>query len=260
MERLRTEQPKGLTTAGLRKWGMFFLLAGMFGRGILQTRFLGISDLNNAQLLETLAQSDAAMMFATVSLVLQFVESCAAPIFCLLLAEGFANTSNKERYLLRVLGEAAISEIPFNFAMSARFFDLTSRNPAFGIAMSLLLLYLYHRFGEKNFTNTLLKIAFTLATFFWCAVLKIENSFLCLVVTLAFWCFRKKPMVRNLMAGVASILGSIFSLFNLAAPLAMVVIHFYNGEKGEENKLMSYLFYPLALTACGIVGFVAFGF
>jgi hypothetical protein len=260
MERLRTEQPKGLTTAGLRKWGMIFLLAGIFGRSILQTRFLGITDLNNAELLETLAASDAAMMFATFSLVLQFVESCAAPIFCLLLAEGFANTSNKDMYLLRVIGVAAISEIPFNFAMSARFIDMSSRNPAFGIAMSLLLLYLYDRFREKKFSNVLLKIAFTVATIFWCAVLKIENSILCLVVTLAFWCFRKKPMIRNLMAGVASMVGSIFSLFNLAAPMALVVIHFYNGEKGEENKLMCYLFYPLALIACGIVGFVAFGF
>ena len=260
MERLRTEQPKGLTTAGLRRWGMLFLLAGMFGRGILQTRFLGVSDLNNAELLETLAASDAAMMFATISLVLQFVESCAAPIFCLLLAEGFANTSDKDKYLLRVLGVAAISEIPFNFAMSAKFVDMSSRNPAFGIAMSLLLLYLYDRFSEKKVANVLLKVAFTLAAIFWCAVLKIENSIVCLVITLTFWIFRKKPMIRNLMAGIASMVGSIFSLFNLAAPLALVVIHFYNGEKGDENKLICYLFYPLALTACGIVGLVAFGF
>lgn len=260
MERLRTERPKGLTTAGLRKWGMFFLLAGIFGRGILQTRFLGITDLNNAELLETLTASDAAMMFATFSLVLQFVESCAAPIFCLLLAEGFANTSDKTKYLLRVAGVALISEIPFNYAMSAKFIDMGSRNPAFGIAMSLLLLYLYDYFAEKKATNVLLKAAFTLAALFWCAVLKIENSVVLLIVTLAFWCFRNKPMIRNLMAGIASMLGSMFSLFNMAAPLALVIIHFYNGEKGEENKLMSYLFYPLALTVCGIVGFVAFGF
>lgn len=260
MERLRTEQPKGLTAAGLRKWGMIFVLAGIFGRGILQTRFLGVSDLNNAELLETLTASDAAMMFATVSLVLQFVERCAVPIFSLLLAEDFANTSDKTKYLLRVAGVALISEIPFNYAMSAKFFDLGSRNPAFGLAMTLLLLYLYDYFAEKKFSNILLKIAFTLATVFWCAVLKIENGIVILIITLAFWFFRKKPMIRNLMAGAASIVGSMFSLFNLSAPLALVIIHFYNGEKGDEKKLVSYLFYPLALTVLGIAGFAAFGF
>lgn len=260
MERLRTERPKGLTTAGLRKWGIIFVLAGIFGRGILQARFLGVTDLNNAEILETLTASDAAMMFATVSLGLQFLERCAMPIFCLLLAEGFANTSDKTRYLLRVLGVAVISEIPFNYAMSVKFIDMGSRNPAFAMAMTLLLLYLYDYFADKKFTNTLLKAAFTVAAVFWCAVLRIENGFVCLIITLAFWFFRKKPMIRNLIGGLASLVGSMFSLFNMAAPMSLVIIHFYNGEKGDENKLMSYLFYPLALSACCLVGFVAFGF
>ena len=260
MERLRTERPRGLSVAGLRKWGMLFVILGIFGRSILQTRFLGMTDMNSQNLLEKLGSSDAAMMFATFSLVLQFVESCAMPIFCLLLAEGFANTSDKDKYLLRVLGLAAISEIPFNFAMSAKFIDMGSRNPAFGIAMSLVVLYLYDRYAENKLTNILLKVAFTVAALFWCMALRIENGLVCVIITLAFWAFRKKPMIRNLMAGAASMLGCFLSLYNLAAPLAMVIIHFYNGEKGEENRWISYLFYPLALTIFGIAGYVAFGF
>lgn len=260
MERLRTERPKGLTIAGLRKWGMLFVILGIFGRSILQTRFLGVTNLNSEELLDKLMASDAAMLFATFSLVLQFLESCALPIFCLLVAEGFANTSNKERYLLRVLGIAALSEIPFNFAMTGKLFVTSDRNPAFGIFMSLLLLYLYDRFGEKKFTNTLLKTAFTVAALFWCLVLRIENGFICVAITLTFWAFRNKPMIRNLMAGGVSMLGSVFSLYNLSAPLSLVIIHFYNGEKGEGNKLMNYLFYPVALTVFNIVGYIAFGF
>lgn len=260
MERLRTERPKGLTIAGLRKWGMLFVILGIFGRGILQARFLGVTDLNSEELLEKLASSDAAMMFATFSLVLQFLESCALPIFCLLLAEGFSNTSNKDNYLLRVLGIAALSEIPFNFAMTGKFFETGSRNPALGIAMSLVVLYLYDRYSEKSFVHVLMKIAFTIAGLFWCLALRIENGFLCVAVTLTFWAFRNKPMIRNLMAGGVSMLGCVFSLFNMSAPLSLVIIHFYNGEKGEENRLLSYLFYPLALTICGIAGFIAFGF
>ncbi len=260
MERLRTEQPKGLTREGLRKWGMVFVLLGIFGRAILQNRFLGTTDLNSEQLLESLSASPDAMLFATFALVMQFLESCAAPIFCLLLAEGFAYTSDKTKYLLRVVGVALLSEIPFNFAMGAKLLDMSSRNPVFGIALTLLLLYLYDYFREKKAVNVLLKVLFTLAAVFWCSVLKIENGICCLLITLAFWGFRKKPMIRNLMGGAAAMVCCIFSAFYLTAPMGIMVIHFYNGEKGEENRLFNYLFYPAVLTVAGIAGFLVFGF
>lgn len=260
MERLRTERPKGLTRVGLRKWGMLFILLGIFGRGILQTRFLNMANLNTDQLLEVLTAAPEAMFAATLSLVLQFVESCAMPIFCLLLAEGIAHTSHSGKYLLRVLGIALLSEIPYNFAMRARFIDMSTRNPAFGIAVSLILLYLYDYFKEKKFTNRVLKCIVTLAAFVWCAILKIEGGVCCLLITLAFWFFRKKPMIRNLAGGAAAMLGCLFSMFYLSAPMGIMVVHFYNGEKGEENRLLSYLFYPAALTLCGIIGYFVFGF
>jgi hypothetical protein len=260
MERLRTEQPKGLTRAGLRKWGMLFVLLGVFGRGILQFRFLNMANLTTEQLLEVLTSHPDAMIAATVSLVLQFMESCAMPVFCLLLAEGFAYTSHGGKYLLRVLGIALLSEIPYNFVMSGRFFDMSTRNPAFGIAVSLILLYLYDYFKEKKFTNLLLKILVTMAAFVWCGILKIEGGVCLLMITMAFWFFRKKPMIRNLAGGIASMIGCLFSMFYLAAPMGIMVVHFYNGEKGNENRLISYLFYPAALTLCGIIGYAAFGF
>lgn len=260
MERLRTERPRGLTRAGLRKWGMLFMLLGIFARGILQTRFLNMANLNTDQLLEILNTAPDAMFVATVSLVLQFVESCAMPIFCFLLAEGFTYTSHSGKYLLRVMGIALLSEIPYNYVMSGRFFDMSTRNPAFGIAVSLFLLYLYDYFKEKKIVNVLLKIVVTMAAFVWCGILKIEGGFCLVLITTAFWFFRKKPMIRNLVGGVASMVGCLFSMFYLSAPMGIMVVHFYNGEKGEENRLLSCLFYPAALTLCGVIGYFVFGF
>lgn len=260
MERLRTEQPKGLTRASLRKWGMLFVILGIFGRAILQTRFLGVATLTNDELLSALSEAPEAMLFATFALVLQFVECCAAPIFSFLLAEGFAHTSDKNKYLLRVVGVAILSEIPYNFAFGAKFFDMSSRNPAFGIAVALVVLYLYDYLKEKNLRNILMKLFVTVAAFVWCGMLGIEGGICSLVITLAFWSFRKKPMVRNLVAGAASMVGCLFSMFYMAAPMGMLVVHFYNGEKGEEKRLLSYLFYPAALTMIGIAGYIAFGF
>lgn len=260
MERLRTQRPKGLTRASLRKWGMLFLTLGIFGRGILQTRYLDMGNLNTEQLLQVLTSAPGAMTVATISLVLQFLESCAMPIFCLLLAEGFANTSNSGKYLLRVLGIALLSEMPYNFAMSAKILDLSTRNPAFGIALSLMLLYLYDFFKEKKPMNLLAKILVTAAAFVWCAMLKIEGGVCTLIITLAFWILRKKPMFRNLAGGTAAMLCCIFSMFYLATPMGVMVNHFYNGEKGQENRVFSYLFYPAVLALCGIIGYFVFGF
>lgn len=260
MERLRTEQPKGLTREGLRKWGMLFLALGVFGRGILQARFLGTSDMNNAQLLESLSEVPEAMLVATFAIVLQFVETCAAPIFCLLLAEGYANTANPVPYIARVAGVAVVSEIPYNYAMGAKFIDMSSRNPVFGLVICLVLLYLYGFFREKKLTNFLMKVLITLAAVVWCRMLCINDGICCVLMTVAFWGFRKKPVIRNLMAGGAAMVCCLFSLYYLAAPLAMLVVHFYNGEKGEGNRLVNYLFYPVILTVISIAGAIAFGF
>ncbi|MBR2422639.1 MAG: hypothetical protein IKB09_09890 [Oscillospiraceae bacterium] len=260
MERLRRERPKGMTRAGLRKWGMLFVILGIFGRGILQTRYLNMANLSTDQLLTLLTDMPDAMFVATLSLIMLLVESMAMPIFCLLLADGFMHTSHGGKYLLRVLGIALLSEIPYNFAMGAKFIDMSSRNPAFGIAVSLILLYLYDYTKEKKPVNLLLKLFVTLAAFVWCAILKIEGGVSILVITLAFWCFRKKPAIRNLAAAAASMFGCIFNIFYLTAPMGIMVAHMYNGQKGEEKRLVSYLFYPVALILCGIIGYYTFGF
>ena len=239
---------------------MLFVILGIFGHGILQTRYLNMANLSSDQLLKMLTEKPEAMFVTTVSLIMLFLESMAMPIFCLLLADGFSHTSHGGKYLLRVLGIALLSEIPYNFVMSAKFIDMGSRNPAFGIALSIVLLYLYDYTKEKKPVNLLLKVIVTFAAFFWCAILKVDGGVCALIITLAFWGFRKKPAIRNLAAAVAAMCGSIFSIFNLTAPMGIMVIHFYNGQKGEENRLLSYLFYPAALTLCGIIGYAAFGF
>lgn len=260
MERLRAQRPQGLSRVGMRKWGMLFVLLGIFGRGILQSRCLGIANMDNEQLLLELFERPEAFIYATIALALQFVECCGLPIFCMLLVDGFVHTSHSGRYMLRVLGVAVISEIPYNFAMSARFFDMSSRNPAFGIAVCIVLLYFYERFREKKAINILMKLLVTVAAFIWCGILKIEGGVCCLIITLAYWCFRSKPLFRNLAAGVAAMVSCLFSVFYLAAPMGILVVHLYNGEKGEENRLFNYLFYPASLTLCGIVGYLIFGF
>ena len=258
MERLQTERPKGLSRAGLRKWGMLFVLLGIFGRSILQVRYLGLLNLTSDQLLEAMNSGPEVVLMVTFAIVLQFLETCAIPIFCFLLADGFVHTSNPSRYLGRVAGVAVISELPYNYAMSGKFFDLSTRNPAFGLLVVLVVLYLYRQYSEKKVANLLIKAVVTLAAVIWCTMLRIEHGVPVVAVTLVFWVVRNKPNIRNLVGGAAAMACSLYSPFYMIAPMSVMVLHFYNGEKGEENRLVSYLFYPAALLLFGIAGAVAF--
>lgn len=258
MERLKTEQPKGLTAAGIRKWGMLFLIIGLFGRTILMNRYLGIGSMTSDELLAAMNSGSDVMIVVTIALITLFVEVLALPIFCLLLSEGMSHTASAPKYLGRILGVAVLSELPFNFAMTGKLLDFSSRNPVFGMAMAALLLYLYQLYGQNSMKNLLLKAAFTVACVFWIGVLRIENGLACLIVTLVFWAFRKKQNIRNLMAGIASMVCSLLSIFFMMAPMSMMVLHFYNGEKGEDNRMVSYLFYPAVLLILGLAGSFAF--
>ncbi len=259
MERLRAEQPKGLNRSSLRRWAMLFVALGVFGRSILQNRYIAITGMTTEALLAAMTGSSGVMTAVTISLILQFVECCAVPIFCLFAAEGMSHTTNAVKYLLRVFVVAVISEIPYNFAMSGNLLDVSSRNPVFGIMIALLLLYLYKYFQDRRVLYVLYKVAFTIAAFFWVAVLKIESGLPCLLLTLVFWFFRKKLMVRNLIAGCVAMFCSLYSVFYMAAPFGMILLHFYNGVKEEEeNRVVNYLFYPALLTLMGIAGHFAF--
>lgn len=258
MERLRNEEPRGLPRAGLRTWGMLFVILGIFGRAVLQTRYLGVINLTNDELLQAMSEGHDVMLVVTFALVLQFLETCATPIFALLLADGFSHTSDAVKYMTRVLGVAAVSEIPYNFAMSGKFLDFGSRNPVFGLLFALILLYLYQKFGEKKAINMMYKTVFTVAAIAWCGMLSIEHGIPCVILTATFWALRNKPNMRNLVAGGAAMFCSLFSIFYMVSPMSIMAIHFYNGEQGEENRLVNYLFYPAALIVCAVAGALFF--
>lgn len=249
MERLADTKPTGMNGNALRTWGLIFLAAGIFGRSVLQNQVLGIGQLSAQQLLEVMETNMAA---ATVALVLQAVETCAVPIFAFLLVEGFQHTSNFKNYLIRVILLALICELPYNLAIGGSLLDVSSRNPVLGLALGLILLNFYKRYSEKGMQNTFIKLVVTAAALIWTEMLQIEEGF-CLILLLAvLWAFRKNPLYRNIVGATAAILCTLVSPFYLAAPMGFLAMHFYNGEKGETSRVVSYLAYPALLLVIGI--------
>lgn len=250
----RKPEATGIAASTLHGWGMLFAALGIIGRGILQNRLLGLGETSAQALLEAMQSSGRTMAIATISLVLQAMETCAIPFFALLLVEGFRHTSDFRKYLLRVLGAAVLSEIPYNLAMSGKLLDMSSRNPVFGVALALIMLYFYGRFPGKSGKNLAIKIAVTFAALLWPVMLGVAFGSAVVLTAAVMWVFREKPLLRNIGGACAVIACALSSPFYLAAPMGVLGAHFYNGEKGEENRVVNYLAYPVLLLFAGVAG------
>lgn len=256
----RISQPKstGINASFLRVWGFLFVVLGTVGSSIIMNRFLHMGQVSNLELLEALQSSKQTMILATAALVLQAVESCAVPIFCFLLVEGVIHTSDFQKYFLRVLGLAVLSELPYNFAMSGKLLDTSGRNPVFAMVLCLILLYLFKRYEKRSFVNFLLKVAFTAAAIIWVSMLKIDEGGPCVLMTVVLWLCRNKKLYRNFIGSAAAACCCIFSPFYLASPMGFMAVYFYNGEKGSTSRVISYLTYPAVLLLVGLTARFAF--
>ncbi len=253
MENKDKERKGGLSGRALRIWGMLFLTLGMIGRGVLQTGLLGIGQVSDQQLLEAMQNSQGAMVIATASLILQAVETCAAPIFAFLLVEGFVHTSDWKRYLLRVAGVALLCEIPFNLISSGSLIAMNSRNPVFGLVLGLIMLCFYRRFSESTMQDRMIKVVVSLAGFLWAAMLGIESGICLVLIICILWAFRENPMIRNFAGAIAAVVCTAMSPFYMAAPMGFLVVHFYNGDKGNGNRIVQYLYYPVMMLIVGVI-------
>lgn len=258
MERLRDRDDKsgGLNRNTIRAWGLVFLALGIVGRSVLQNRLLGIGTVSTEELLAVMQASQSSMLIATVALALQALETCAIPVFAVLLLEGFQYTSDLKNYLLRVAGLAVLSELPYNLAMSGKLLDLSSRNPVFGLVLGLILLYFYQRYEEKSFQNFLIKVLVAVAAVLWTGMLRIDYGACLVLVVCALWIFRGNTLARNLAGATVTVVCSLSSPFFLAAPMGFLLIHFYNGERDVDNRLVNYLAYPVMLLLIGVVALV----
>lgn len=255
MERLATNTRKsGLHTGNLRAWGMLFAVAGIVSRAILQNRMLGVGLRTMQELAALMQADDTAMIVATIALVLQAVETVAVPIFVFLLAEGFIHTSDWKKYFARVACLAVLTEIPYDLAMNGKVLEFGTQNPVIGLVLCMVLLYLWKRFEGKK----LLCVVMALAGLAWALMLKVDHGIPMILMICVIHLFRNKRMFMGFSGMAAAALCTAISPFYIVAPMGFLAIHFYNGEEGESNRLVNYLFYPVLLLAIGLVAKFAF--
>lgn len=254
---MRRNTPNGMDRNALRIWGMIIIALGALGRGVLQTRLLGIGVNNGQQLLELL-NMPGAMTAATFALALQAVESSAVPVFAVLTVEGYLHSKNPWKYFLRVAGLALLSEIPYHFAMDGKLLTVSSRNPVFGIVLALAMLYLFGQFEGKTVKAVTVKTLVFLAAVLWALMLRVQYGASMVFIVLVLWLTWNRPTMRYFFGAAAALCCTVGSPLFLLAPMGFLLAHFYNGEEGNSNRLFQYLLYPVLMLLVGIVGTFAF--
>lgn len=83
-----------------------------------------------------------AVLFPNIT-VLRYIGRIAFPIYCFLIAEGYAHTKSAPKYLMRLGLFALISEVPYNLAFGGEFFNFSGCNVFVTLFFGLLALMLF---------------------------------------------------------------------------------------------------------------------
>ena len=216
---------------------------------------LALGAVNSDQLLEVLNAS-GGMQAAAAALVFEGLESCAAPIFAVLLIDGFQKSSNVPKYILRVLGVAILSEIPYNYVFSGKLLDMTSRNPVWAMVLCLLMLYLFRQYEGKQAGKLLIKLAVAAAAILWSLLFRVQFGPIMLLLVMALWALRNRLSLRLCFGAAVAVCCCVVNPLYMFSPFGFLIAHFYNEEKGFFARPIQYLIYPFMLVMVGLAGLV----
>ena len=175
----------------------------------------------------------------------------AMPLFSFCMAEGFAHTRDRKKYLLRMGLFALISEIPFDLAFEGRI-GLSHQNIMLSFFLAILALMSYDGIrGGKDAEakpvppgKTLLALLVVAAFAALALLLRADYTVFAVIAVFLFYVLRQKhPLIRS-GAGVAFLSLTRTVGYYCATGFSIIPLALYNGKKGRGLKWLFYVFYP----------------
>ncbi len=175
------------------------------------------------------------------------------PLFAFMLAEGFAHTGDRRKYMARLCAFAIISEVPYHLFMLGPYW-LTSltNNPISNIFFELILIFaaLWGIRSAKD-KNWLFLVLPVLCVFLSYAADTMYGPY-GVLMGICFYIFRKNRWLCAASLTALTVLycvqhGNILDI-QIYAVIAAVPICLYNGERGRRlPRYFGYVFYPAHL-------------
>ncbi len=165
----------------------------------------------------------------------RIVGRLAFPIFAYLIATNFSRTSNKEKYFIRLLIFAFLSQLPFHFLIHGL-------NIFFTLCLGFLCCYYWQEGFEKLFN--LLCFSFVLLLSFF---LHVDYGFYGVALVFLFYIFRNSFLKQFISLLILDIIFYVYMPLEMFGILAFIPLYFYNNRKGKSLKYVFYVFYPIHL-------------
>lgn len=187
--------------------------------------------------------------YSNVGIVFHLIGRITAPVMCFMIAEGSEKTRNVNRYTLRLLIFAFVSDAPFMFFEENVYFH----NVMFTLLFGLLLIRCW-----SATDSDILKLVFTFSFCFIAMVMRTDWDFIGVLLCLTFWLFRKNPRYQWISLLILTIVSAFRyrTFLQIGMLLSIPVIRFYSGERGKGGKFEKwffYLFYPLQFIVLGFL-------
>ncbi len=205
-----------------------------------------------------------------------YIGRLAFPIFAFQIVEGFVHTSNLKKYIVRLLGFAVITEIPFNLFYSSRWFNPYHQNVLFTLLLGLLAITVIDNLKKKNAKKVALSVLWLLLIGVVSVLGFTDYGFYGVLTVVMFYLFRDFPfawlaqLIGMVLINIVFFEGQVypFEIFGATieiplqgfAVFALIPIWLYNGKKGRSSKVMQYgfyAFYPVHMLALYLIKFFA---
>ena len=177
---------------------------------------------------------------------LRMIGRLAMPLFSFCIAEGYAHTRDKNRYLLRMGIFALISEVPFDLAFEGKV-GFGHQNIMLTFFLSILALKIVDLIrGEepRNIGKTVLGTLAVLVMAGLALLLRVDYTIFAVIAVFLFYVLRNRhPLVRS-GAGVGFLALTRTMGYYCTTGFSLIPLLLYNGKRGRGLKWLFYAFYP----------------
>jgi len=191
----------------------------------------------------------------------------AWPIFAYLLADSFRHTKSQDKFLMRLLAFALISEIPYDLAMGNTINFAANTNIFYTLFFGGTAILLYERFKVKYSWQTAAIIGALFPTALLAEMLTADYGGMGVLFIFTMYAIKHKPLRLAAMGGftlfqflpliLAHIVGiDIRFEYLLAIPFAIAtvpLVAMYNGKRGIQAKWLFYWVYPVHLIMLAVI-------
>ena len=190
-------------------------------------------------------------MFFPEQTWMRMIGRLAMPIFSFCIAEGYAHTRDKNKYMLRMGLFAIVSELPFDLAFS-RGLDWGHQNIMLSFLISILALRSFDwLLGEANpetgkfqAGRAALGVLAVLGMAGLALLLKADYTLFAVIAVFLFYVLRHRHPVLRSAVGVGFLALTRTVGYYCATGLSLIPLLLYNGKKGRGLKWLFYVFYP----------------